>query len=59
MLLGFPVIIVGPLLCMGAASVLNELCDKWELEQAERLGNKKQKKEAIYALHSAMMGDLA
>ncbi|CBY18254.1 unnamed protein product [Oikopleura dioica] len=58
-LLGFPVIIVGPLICMGAASVLNDLCDKWELEQAERVSTKKHKKQAIYALHNALMGDIA
>lgn len=44
---------------MGAASVLNDLCDKWELEQAERVSTKKHKKQAIYALHNALMGDIA
>lgn len=34
-ILGFPAVIFGPLLLMGAASVLNELCDKWELGHLE------------------------
>ena len=34
-ILGFPMVIFGPLLFMGAASVLNELCDKWELGHLE------------------------
>ena len=34
-ILGFPLLIFGPLLCMGAASVVAELCDKWELGHLE------------------------
>ena len=34
-ILGFPMVIFGPLLFMGAASVLAELCDKWELGHLE------------------------